>query len=331
MKITQEVKVAILVIAGIIFFIFGFNFLKGENLFSSSRTFYVVYDNVEGLTPSTPVTISGLNVGKVKDIKLLEDGTTNLLVTLVVDNDYTFSKNSKAELYDTSLIGGKAIAIIPVFDNAGLAKDQDYLVAGRKSGLTDIVGEKLAPLQEKIESLTHNADSLLLNVNSIFDEDTKASLKHAIASLDQTMSSFKSTSNSLNGILVDNKDNIKSTLSNLNNASSHISELTDSLAASNISGVVVKLEHTLNTFNGVLADVNSGKGSIGKLLKDDQLYNNIEGASLQLEQLLQDMKLNPKRYVHFSLFGKRPGKFDAEENQVEDNGLNVDVQSPTTN
>ncbi|CDF79413.1 Mce family protein, partial [Formosa agariphila KMM 3901] len=289
----------------------------------------VVYENVEGLTPSTPVTISGLQVGNVKEITLQEDA--KLLVTLIINNEYTFSKNSKAELYDTSLIGGKAVSIVPALDNAEIAKDNDYLLAARKSGLTDIVGEKLAPLQEKIESLTHNADSLMLNINSIFDEETKASLKNAITSLDQTISSFQKTSNSLNGVIEDNKENLNTTLSNFSNASTNISKISDSLAATNFSAVVSNLEQSLESFNGVLADVNNGEGSLGKLLTDDKLYTNLEGASLQLEQLLQDMKLNPKRYVHFSLFGKKPNDFDAEENQVDDNGLNVDLQDTTTN
>lgn len=326
MKISKEIKTAILVIVGIIFLIFGINFLKGVNLFSSSRTFYVVYDNVEGITTSTPVTISGLNVGNVKDITLQDDA--KLLVTLIVDNKYPFSKNSKAELYDTNLIGGKAISILPALDNAELAKDKGYLAASKKSGLADLLGEKLAPLQEKIESLVNNADSLLLNVNSVFDENTRTNLKNAITSLDQTILSFKTTSNSLNGVIKTNEDNLSTTLSNFSNASENISKLSDSLAATNISGVVNNFEQTLATFNGVLDDMNKGEGSLGKLLKDDKLYENLEGASIQLEQLLQDLKLNPKRYFHFSLFGKKPKNFDIEENKASDNGIDAEVKSP---
>lgn len=329
MKISKEVKTAILVIVGVIFLIFGINFLKGVNILSSSRTFYVVYDNAQGLTPSTPVTISGLRVGNVKNITLQEDA--QLLVTLIIDNDYAFSKNSKAELYDTSFIGGKAIAIIPGTDNGPLAEDEDFLVPSRQLGLTGVLGEKLAPVQEKIESLTQNADSLILNMNSIFDEETKTNLKLAIASLDETIKSFKTTSTSLNGVIAENKDNLNSTLTNFSNASANISKLSDSLAATNITGVINNLEQTLGTFNGILADVNNGEGSLGKLMTDDKLYTNLEGATLQLEQLLQDMKLNPKRYIHFSVFGKKPNDFDAEDNQEKDNGLNVEIQAPTTN
>ncbi|MCB0382701.1 MAG: MCE family protein, partial [Psychroserpens sp.] len=127
MKISREVKTAVLVISGILLFIFLFNYLKGENILDSSRTYYALYDNVEGLASSTPVTINGMNVGKVKDIAFTEDGSGQLLVTLLIDNDFQFSKNSKAQLYDLGIIGGKAVAIIPAFDNAENAKSGSYL------------------------------------------------------------------------------------------------------------------------------------------------------------------------------------------------------------
>ncbi|MGJ5640755.1 MlaD family protein [Formosa sp. S-31] len=327
MKITQEVKTAILVITGVIFLIFGFNYLKGENLLDSSRTFYVVYDNVEGLTPSTPVTINGLQVGNVKTITIQNDGTASLLVELIVNHEFQFSKNSTAELYDTGLIGGKAVAIIPAFDGAEVAKDNSFLKASKKSGLTDLVAEKLAPLQDKVEAMADNADSLLVSLNQVFDEKTKQNLRDAVAGLNETITSFKKTSNSLNGILSENKDKIDGTLTNLNEASTNISKLTDSLSSANISQMVNNIEKTLTSLNGVLGDLEQGNGSVGKLLKDEDLYNNLEGATLQLEQLLQDIKLNPKRYFHFSVFGKKPNGFDAGQNQVEDNGLDLDIKT----
>ena len=129
LKISREIKTAILVISGIVLFIFLFNYLKGNNLLDSSRTFYVEYDNVEGMLTSTPVTISGFPVGKVQDISFNKDGSGRLTVLLLVDNDFEFSKNSKAELYEAGLLGGKAIAIIPALDNAekALAATPDWL------------------------------------------------------------------------------------------------------------------------------------------------------------------------------------------------------------
>jgi phospholipid/cholesterol/gamma-HCH transport system substrate-binding protein len=127
LKISREVKTAVLVVSGILLFIYIFNYLKGEDIFNSSRTFYTIYENVEGLEPSSPVTISGNIVGKVRDIKFKDDGSGKLLVSLLLDNNFEFSKNSKAELYEAGLIGGKAVAIIPAFDDAEIARKGDFL------------------------------------------------------------------------------------------------------------------------------------------------------------------------------------------------------------
>ena len=151
MKISREVKTGVLVILGIILFVFGFNYLKGQNLLDATRNFYVVYDNVEGLVPATPVTINGLVVGKVKSINFIDDNSGKLLVDLMVDSDFKFSKNSTAQLYDTGIIGGKAIAIIPAFDNAENAKRSDYLKASVKAGLTELVTQKLNPLHTNLK------------------------------------------------------------------------------------------------------------------------------------------------------------------------------------
>ncbi|ULC58420.1 MlaD family protein [Flaviramulus sp. BrNp1-15] len=317
MNISKEVKIGTLVLAGIILFIFGFNYLKGQNLLDSSRTFYTEYNNVEGLAPSTPVTINGLSVGKVVSINFKGDGSGKLLVKLLVDSDFQFSKNSKAELYETGLIGGKAIAIIPAFDGAENAENDDYLDGGVKAGLTELVNQRLTPLQEKIEIMMVSADSLLTNINEVFDHRTKTNLKSSIAGLNTVIQNFKETSKSLDGLVTSNKDKLDNTLNNVDNISSNLSKVSDSLANANVGQTMRNLESTIQNFNSILAKVENGEGSLGKLLKDEGMYNNLEGATLQLEQLLEDMKLNPKRYVHFSLFGKKPKQYDAEGNEIK--------------
>jgi len=317
LKISREVKTAVLVISGIVLFIYLFNYLKGENLLDSSRTYYTVYDNVEGLASSTPITINGLSVGKVKSIAFKGDGSGKLLVKLMVDNDFEFSKNSKAELYEAGLIGGKAIAIIPAFDNAETAKSGDYLESITKPGLTDLVQQKLTPLQEKIESVMVSADSLLINLNSVLDHKTKSNLKSSISGLNDIISTFKNTSKSIDAIVENNKEKLDNTLSNVDNITTNLSKVTDSLANANLSKTIKDLQSTIANFDSVLASIENGDGSIGKLLKDEGLYNNLEGASKQLEALLEDMKLNPKRYVHFSLFGKKAKQYDADGNEIK--------------
>jgi len=316
LKLSREIKTAILVILGLTLIVYTFNYLKGENLLDSSRRIYAIYDNVEGLASSSPVTINGHSIGRVQEITFTDDGSGKLKVLLLVEDNYQFSKNSKAELYETGLIGGKAIAIIPAFDEAPNAKSGDTLQGIIKAGLSELVNRRLTPLQEKIETMMVSADSLLTNLNSVFDNKTKSNLKNAIAELEGTLTSFRSTSNSLNKLVIDNQNIIDSTLTNVNTVSNNFKKITDSIANADLTGTINNLQSTLDGVNKLLEEIESGQGSIGKLMKDDQLYDNLEGASKQLEELLQDFKLNPKRYVHFSIFGKKAKVYDAEGNEI---------------
>ena len=317
MRTTKEIKTAILVLSGILLFIFIFNYLKGENLLSNARKITAVYDNVEGLASSAAVTINGHAIGKVQDIRFTEDGSGKLEVVMLVDSDFKFSKNSTAQLYESGLIGGKAIAIIPAFDGAENVVSGDVLGSSVKPGLTELVNQRLTPLQEKIETVMVSADQLLTNVNSVFDAETKTNLKGSIAQLKQTITSFETTSNALNGLLEDNKSSITSTLNNFSGISEDLSEVSTSLADANLKETINGLQSTITNFDALLNDIEQGEGSVGKLMKDEGLYNNLEGALGQLEALLEDMKLNPKRYVHFSLFGKKNKTYNTTETQKE--------------
>ncbi len=311
MKISREVKTALLVLSGIVLLIFGFNYLKGRNLLGSSRTFYTEYVNVEGLTPSMPVTISGLVIGKVVDIKLKEDGSAKLKVSLLIDSDYEFSKNSKAELYETGLIGGKAVAIVPAFDGAENAKSGDELGGIIKASLTEVVNQKLTPLLQKIEGVLGSTKKSLININDVFDEDTKASLRTSINGLSEIVSNFKQTSKSIDAIVITNKSKLDNTIKNVDNISTNFSKVSDTLANANIGKTINNLESTLNNFNKILVNIEKGKGSMGKLVKDDALYNNLEGATGELEALLKDIKLHPKRY--FRILSKKEIPYSEEE------------------
>ncbi|MCM4167307.1 hypothetical protein KCTC52924_02890 [Arenibacter antarcticus] len=304
MKISREVKTGIIVIGGILLFILGFSYLKSTPLFDNSKTFYAVYQHVGGLQSGTQVTINGFSVGKVNDIRF-KDASGSLLVTFTVSNNFSFSKNSKAELYDTGIIGGKGIQIKPVFDGAEMAISGDTLSSATRPGLTDLVQQRLAPLQLKVEGAISNADTLLMNVNEVLDPKAKKDLRESIAGLSAMVKSFQGSADALNAILNGNKENLNNSISNLSTITDNFSKLSDSLANAGLGETIKGLQTTLGDLNVVLAKIENGDGTLGKLVNDQTLYNNLTDASQQLDLLLQDFRLNPKRYVNVSVFGKK--------------------------
>ncbi|MBU2904266.1 MCE family protein [Arenibacter algicola] len=304
MKISREIKTGIIVLGGILLFILGFSYLKSTPLFDNSKTFYAVYHHVGGLQSGTQVTINGFTVGKVNDIKF-NDASGNLLVTFTVDNSFSFSKNSNAELYDTGIIGGKGIQIKPVFDDAVMAKSGDTLPSSTRPGLTELVQQRLTPLQMKVEGAVTNADSLLMNFNDILDLKTKKDLRESIAGLNQLVKSFQGSANSLNQILTNNKDDLDKSISNLGVITDNFNKLSDTLANAGLGKTIKGLQSTMGKINDMMVKIEGGEGSLGKLVNDKALYNNLADASRELDLLLQDFRLNPKRYVNVSVFGKK--------------------------
>ncbi|MCL5244816.1 MlaD family protein [Cellulophaga sp. 20_2_10] len=313
MKLSREIKTGIIVIGGILLFILGFSYLKATPLFDNSKTFYAIYDDVGGLQPGTQVSINGFSVGKVNDIRF-KDKTGKLLVTFTVENDFEFSKNSIAELYDTGIIGGKGIQIIPVFDDAKLAESGDTLVTNTKPGLTDLVQQNLAPLQTKVEGAISNADSLLVSFNDILDVKTKKDLQSSISGLNDLIKSFKVTTNSLNSIMANNKEELEGSLSNIKKITDDFSKISTALSEAELDKSIAGLQKTVTNLDKLLTKIDKGEGSLGKLMNNEELYNNLAGASKELDLLLQDFRLNPKRYVNVSVFGKKQKEYELPEN-----------------
>ena len=293
---------------GLVMTIFSFNYLKGINLLEKSRHFIVVYDNVEGLVASNPVTINGFKIGNVQKINLSADGSNKLEIKLIIDNEVEFSKSSKAELYETGLIGGKAIAIIPNYQDGSIAESGDYLQGTIKPGLTELVNQKLTPLQEKLESAIQNADNVMLNINELLSDDTKTSLQQSILNFKNISESLNETTNNVNSIILNNSNAIENSLKNIESSSKNINEITKSVSDANVSDLISKLNSTVSNFNLTLNKINNGNGSVSKLLENDAIFNNLEKATSELEALINDIKVNPNRYVHFSIFGKKANK-----------------------
>lgn len=308
MKFTKEVGVGILVILGTLMSIFSYNYLKGINLFEKTRTFKIVYAKVDGLSPSNPVTLNGYKIGKVQKINFNPNDTKELIVDVIIENDVKFSKTSKAELYETGLIGGKAIAIIPDYDNNVVAKSGDYLIGIVKPGLTDLVNQIMPQIQLQLEAVMQKAEIVLSNVNSLFDEKTKESLKSSIDEFGSLTNSLSETSENINDFIKDNSPNLTTTINNLNATSLKMKDVSNSISEVDLNLILTNLDSTISNLNKITHKLNQGEGTVGKLLYDDGLFKNLDNATKNLEELIEDIKLNPKRYVHFSIFGKKSDK-----------------------
>jgi len=313
LKLSREVKTGILVLLGILAVIMGFSYLKSSSIFDNSRTFYAVYDHVGGLQSGTQVSLNGLVVGNVSSIRF-KDASGKLLVTFVVNNEFEFSENSKVELFDTGIIGGKGLQIIPAFDGGPNAKSGDTLATSSKPGLTELVQQKLTPLQMSLESTFSDADTLLTNINSILDDGTKRDLRQSIANLNVLLSTFQGSATKLNTLLEENGSQLDSTLKNVNTITNNFAKISDTLANAGIGQSITDLQKTVASLNMVLGKIERGEGTLGKMASDEELYNNLTEVSRELDLLLQDFRLNPKRYVNVSVFGKKQKEYELPEN-----------------
>jgi phospholipid/cholesterol/gamma-HCH transport system substrate-binding protein len=310
LKLTREIKTAVLVIASILLFIWGYSFLKGKDLLSSYKTLYVEYETVEGLTSSAPVTLNGLEIGRVTHITINEK-TGNLLVELQIKSDFPISKSSIAIIYEPGFIASKQIAIEPNFKDKVIAVEGDKLKGAIRLGLTDKVGDKLVPLQEKLDKIMANADVLITGINNVLDNKAQEDLRKSLAELSKTMEQFHRASLSMNTILDDNKTEIKGVVTNFNKISGDFSKISDSLNKADLGKTVRNLNKTLAKVDIIMNGLEAGNGTMGKLLNDDALYNNLSKTSKELELLLQDVRLHPTRYVNVSLFGKKDKPYKA--------------------
>ena len=316
MEYTKEIKTGILAVVAILILIFGYYFLKGQNLLDSSRTFHAIYADVEGLSTSSPVTINGHRVGQVTKIDFL-DKTGLLVVTFTVDSDFEFSKNSLAQIYGGGIIGGKSLGIVPEYERNLNARSGDTLPSDIEEGIMELVNERLTPLQIKVERAIVSADSVLTGFNEVLNPETRNNIANTFEDLAETVRSLKETSQNLSGIIAGNSQKFDRTFTNLEETSANFNKFSDTLAQMNISGITADIEKVIADFEKVSNKLSSGEGTAGKLLNDEGIYDNLDRATKQMEQLLQDIKLNPKRYVHFSVFGKSPGPYQPPRDSLK--------------
>jgi phospholipid/cholesterol/gamma-HCH transport system substrate-binding protein len=310
-KISNEIKVGVVAFITIVVFIWLYNFLKGKDLFRSTAYYYTVYDKIGGLAESSPVEINGYKVGVVQSVDFLNPESGKLLVAFSVNRDFVLPKNTVAEIVPVSLLGGMKVQFV-FGSGPGVYTEGDTIPGRLAESLIDKVETELIPVKDKISNLIIVLDSVISSVNDIMDAEFKKDLGG-------TLSNLNSTTASLDKIIGSKEKELKSTLDNINRFTKMLSDnsdrmsstfrsleaITDTLAAADIYTSVSNLKASLENAALMMNNLNNGKGSAGQFLTNDTLYTNLTQSLGSLNVLLQDMKANPKRYVHFSIFGKK--------------------------
>lgn len=311
MKISNEVKVGAVALVTIVVFIWLFNFLKGKDFFKNTANYYAVYDNVGGLAESSPVEINGYKVGVVQSIDFLDATSGRLLVVFSVSKDFKLPVNTVAEVLPVSLIAGMKAQFI-YGNGPGFYSDGDTIPGLLSESLLSTLDDVIEPIKVKVMAMVTVLDSVINSINDVIDPEFKENLSG-------TMAHLNNTTGSLDRILGSKEEELKKTLDNitrfsdmlssntpkLNNTFSNLESITDTLAAADLYNSISNLKASLEKASTLIENLNDGKGSAGQILTNDSLYTNLNNSLGSLNLLLEDVKINPKRYVHFSLFGKK--------------------------
>ena len=315
MKISRELKVGVFGIVTLTLFIIGVNYIKGRDLFHKHRTFYAVYNSTSGIQEAAPVSINGLNIGKVTDIRFLNENSSKILIELTVYDPIFIPSNSVARIFSLDLLGTKNIEI--EFGNSlNPALDGDTLKGSMQMSISEEVNKQVAPIKEKAENLLASLDTMVTVIQSVFNSETRKSLNASFLSIQTTLSNLESTSYNLDTLVYGQRKRLERILfniesitanfrkndANISNLLTNFSLISDTLARANIAGTLTNLNNVLVSVAAITEKIDKGEGSVGLLINDQKLYNNLNSSAAELNALIEDMKLNPYRYVNFSVF-----------------------------
>jgi phospholipid/cholesterol/gamma-HCH transport system substrate-binding protein len=318
--VSKEFKIGTIVLISMVLLVVGVNYLKGISLFINQRTFYAVYENVDGLGPANPVVLNGFKVGQVKTVGFHPKGDGTLLVSFIVDKDeLKVPLNTKARIISSDLFGSKAIELL-LGDTSVMAMKNDTLPSEIEIGIAEAVRIELVPLKKKTDQLIEGVDDILNNLQAFFADDATQGLPKVFESLQRTMENLETTSYRLDNAIASNSstltsifnnvdsitDNLRANNARISNIVRNLDSVTDSLARVDLAATLTKADRALGDFAEVMDKVNNGDGSIAMLINTDSLHQSLIQTNLEVQYLINDLYMNPWRYVSVSVFGKKP-------------------------
>lgn len=313
-KIPIEFKVGFLFLLAVGLFIWGLNFLKGTDMFGQKRIFYAVYEKVEGLEPANKVKVSGLNIGQVRHLDFIP-GSSQIYAELYIKSDIPIPKNSVARIYSTDLLGGKAIEIV-IGDSKELSLPGDTLASEMEQSIRDQVNEQVEPIRKKALALINSVDSLLISFQSVFSEANQDNFATTFENIRFSILSIRNATSTMDSIIDNEKNRIDNIMANIEritfnlkennqqitNILRNVSNISDSLAAAELPQTIRDAQVALANLKEISDKINRGEGTMGQIMTNDTLYYNLQQSTENLNKLLEDLRLNPKRYVKFSMF-----------------------------
>lgn len=314
-RISREVKAGFLFVVALAVLIWGLMYLKGLDIFKPRTTLYAVYDKVNGLGPSNTVTINGLQVGQVNKVSFHPDNSGKILVELTITQDYPIPRNSVARIYNSSLIGAKEVEIV-LGDSKEIVREYDTLLSTVDASLGEEVNKQLGPIKQKAENLISTIDTVATAIKLILNEKTQRDMQTAINQISVTTANLASITEKIDTLVGAQKNKLSRIISNVESISSNLkqnndkisnilknfSAVSDSVAKANIPEVFASVSNTISELNKILSKINTGQGSVGLLLNDEKLYNELTKSAKDLNLLLEDIKANPSKYVKVSVF-----------------------------
>ncbi len=315
MKLSKEFKIGLIVIISLALLYWGFNFLKGEDIFSNERVFIALYKDVGGLDKANPVTVNGLTVGHVRDMNFSNDGKANVVIELIINNSIAIPKNSIARIASSDLLGSKTVEII-LGTSTEYAVSGDTLISEVEISIKEEVSRQLKPLKNKAEGLLVSIDTVITMLNSLFSKTNTDNISRSVAHIAGSFENLEKTTSTLDELMTEEKNrverilinvesitqNLKNNEDKLNNIFANFSAISDTLAKARFYETIQEVYSTMNELSDISKKINTGEGSLGMLVNDDSLYVELEKSSRDLNLLLEDIRLNPKKYFKISVF-----------------------------
>lgn len=314
MKLSDEFKIGVLTVLAVAVLILGYNFLKGNNLFSDQIPLVSVFESANGLSTSDPVYMYGTEVGKVEEIEVEYGPVPRIVVEYAVDNEVLVPINSVARIFSLDLLGTKALEIVP--GNANMyVGEGDTLRGELEVSLTESINEVLNPLQERSISLITSLDSLITVFQEVLDGDTKDDIEGSFQSIAAILNNLEQTTQRFDNLVGGQSGRIEAIVGNVEHITqqlqtnmdtitaitSNVNQITDSLAAADFIGTVQQAQDVLTEVDAIVSKINRGEGTLGELVNNDELYEELEASSEDLDKLLIDIRQNPHRYLNFSV------------------------------